>query len=166
VTFRTLYVFVVLSLDRRRIVHINVTTHPTAEWTALQLRQAFMFDTAPRFLLRDHDKIYGAAVVQALDELGIEQVVTAVRGPWQNGYCERVVGTHKRECLNHMIVFNEAHARRILRGYLEYYHGSRTHLGLDKDAPVGRSVEPPALGPVRRRPMVGGLHSRYYRAAA
>ncbi|MBK8164736.1 MAG: transposase family protein [bacterium] len=166
VTFRTLYVFVVLSLDRRRIVHFNVTTHPTSEWTALQIRQAFMFDAAPRFLLRDHDKIYGDAVVAALDELGIEQVVTAVRCPWQNGYCERVVGTLKRECLNHMIVFNEAHARRILRGYLEYYHGSRTHLGLGKDAPDGRAVEPPALGPVMRRPMVGGLHSRYYRAAA
>ncbi len=106
-------------------MHINVTTHPTTEWTALQLRQTFMFDTAPRFLLRDHDKIYGDAVVDALDELGIEQVVTAVRGPWQNGDCERVVGTLKRECLNHMIVFNEAHARRILRGYLEYYHGWR-----------------------------------------
>jgi transposase InsO family protein len=166
VTFRTLYVFVVLSLDRRRIVHINVTTHPTAEWTALQLRQAFMFDTAPRFLLRDHDKIYGHAVVEALDQMSVEQIVTAVRCPWQNGYCERVVGTLKRECLNHVIVFNEAHARRILRGYLEYYHGSRTHLGLGKDAPEGRAVEPHEMGTVQRRPMVGGLHSRYYRAAA
>ncbi len=150
VTFRTLYVFVVLSLDRRRIVHINVTTHPTAEWTAMQLIQAFPFDSAPRFLLRDHDKIYGIAV----------------RCPWQNGYCERVVGTLKRECLDHMIVFNEEHTRRVLKKYLEYYHGSRTHLGLGKDAPDGRDVEPPPSGPVRRRPMVNGLHSRYYRAAA
>ena len=161
-----MYVFVVLSLDRRRIVHFNVTTHATAEWTALQLIQAFPFDTAPRFLLRDHDKIYGNAVVSALEQLGVTPIVTAVRCPWQNGYCERVVGTIKRECLNHVIVFNEEHARRILRGYLEYYHGSRTHLGLDKDAPDGRAVEPAELGPVRRRPMVGGLHSRYYRAAA
>lgn len=166
VTFRTLYVLVVLSLDRRHIVHINVTEHPTAEWTALQLRQAFVFDTAPRFLMRDHDKIYGADVVAALDQMGIEQIITAVRCPWQNGYCERVVGTLKRECLNHMIVFNDAHARRLLRRYLEYYHGSRTHLGLDKDTPDGRAVEPLELGPVRRRPMVGGLHSRYFRAAA
>jgi transposase InsO family protein len=166
VTFQTLYVFVVLSLDRRHIVHFNVTTHPTAEWTALQLIQAFPFDTAPRFLLRDHDKIYGNAVVAALEQLGVTPIVTAVRSPWQNGYCERVVGTLKRECLNHMIVFNEAHARRILRDYLEYYHGSRTHLGLDKDAPDGRAVEPVELGPVQRRPMVGGLHSRYHRAAA
>ena len=149
VTFRTLYVFVVLSLDRRRIVHFNVTTHPTAEWTALQLTRRSRSMTAPRFLLRDHDRIYGDAVVEALEQLGIEQVVTAVRCPWQNGYCERVVGTLKRECLNHVIVFNEAHARRILRGYLEYYHGSRTHLGLDKDAPDGRAVEPPELGPVQ-----------------
>jgi transposase InsO family protein len=166
VTFRTLYVLVVLSLDRRHIVHNNVTEHPTAEWTALQLRQAFMFDTGPRFLMRDHDKIYGNAVVEALEQMGIEQLVTAARCPWQNGYCERVVGTLKRECLNHMIGCNEAHARRILRRYLEYYHGSRTHLGLDKDTPNGRAVEPPELGPVRRRPMVGGLHSRYFRTAA
>jgi putative transposase len=120
-----------------------------------------MFDTAPRFLLRDHDKIYGNAVVEALEQLDIEPIVTAVRCPWQNGYCERVVGTLTRECLNHVIVFNEAHARRVLRGYVEYYHGSRTHLGLDKDTPDGRAVEPPELGTVRRRPMVGGLHSRY-----
>ena len=165
-TFRTLYVFVVLSLERRRIVHFNVTTHPTAEWTAVQLRQAFRFDTAPRFLLRDHDRIYGKDVGDAIEKMGIEQIVTAVRCPWQNGYCERVVGTLKRECLNQVIVFNEEHARRILRGYLVYYHGSRTHLGLDKDAPDGRAIEPPELGTVWRRPMVGGLHSRYYRAAA
>lgn len=166
VTFRTLYVFVVLSLDRRRIIHFNVTTRPTAEWTALQLFQAFPYDTAPRFLVRDRDGIYGSEVVAALEAMGIEQKVISARSPWQNGYCERVVGTLKRECLNHMIVFNERHARRIIRDYLEYYHGSRTHLGLEKDAPDGRAVEPPELGPVQRRPMVGGLHSRYYRDAA
>ncbi len=135
VTFRTLYVFVVLSLDRRRIVHFNVTTYPTAEWTALQLYQAFPFDTAPRFLVRDRDGIYGSEVVAAIEAMGIEQKVISARSPWQNGYCERVVGTLKRECLNHLIVFNERHARRLIRDYLEYYHGSRTHLGLAKDAP-------------------------------
>ncbi len=166
VTFRTLYVFVVLSLDRRRIVHFNVTTHPTAEWTALQLYQAFPFDTAPRFLVRDRDGIYGGAVSTALAAMGIEEKVISARSPWQNGYCERVVGTLKRECLDHMIVFGERHARRLIRDYLEYYHGTRTHLGLDKDAPDGRAVEPPERGPVLRRPMVGGLHSRYYRDAA
>lgn len=166
IMFRTLYVFVVLSLDRRRIIHINVTYHPTAEWTAMQLLQAFPFETASRYLIRDRDRIYGAVVGEMLDTLGIEQKVISARSPWQNGYCERVVGTIKRECLNHMIVLGENHARRILKSYLEYYHGSRTHLGLDKDTPDGRTVELPELGAVKRRPMVGGLHSRYYRDAA
>lgn len=166
VMFRTLYVFVVLSLDRRRIVHINVTYNPTAEWTALQLRQAFPFETAPRFLIRDRDGIYGYEVEQAIKQLGMEELVISARSPWQNGYCERVVGTLKRECLNHMIVFGERHARRMLLKYLRYYHGSRTHLWLDKETPEAREVEGPELGPVRRRAMVGGLHSRYYREAA
>lgn len=166
VTFRTLYVFVALSLDRRRIVHMNVTAHPSAEWTAMQLTQAFPFDTAPRFIIRDRDRIYGEAVQKAIHSIGSEEIVISAQSPWQNGYCERVVGTLRRECLDHVIVLNEPHARRILRKYLEYYHGSRTHLGLDKDTPDGRCIEPPELGPVRRRPMVGGLHSRYYRAAA
>ncbi len=111
VTFRTLYVFVVLSLDRRRIVHVNVTTHPTAEWTALQLVQAFPFDTAPRFIIHDRDGVYGNAVRRAIVVIGSEELVIAARSPWQNGYCGRVVGTLKRECLNHVIVLNEFHAR-------------------------------------------------------
>jgi len=166
VMFQTLYVFVVLSLDRRRIVHINVTRNPTAAWTARQLYLAFPFDSAPKYLIRDRDGIYGDEVRLALASMGITEKVISARSPWQNGYCERVVGTLKRECLNHMIVFGESHARRILKGYLEYYHGSRTHLGLEKDAPDGRAVESLDLGPVRRVSMVGGLHSRYYREAA
>ncbi len=166
VTFRTLYVFVVLSLDRRRIAHVNVTTHPTAEWTARQIVQAFPFDTAPRFIIRDRDGIYGDVVQRAIANIGSEELVITARSPWQNGYCERVVGTLKRECLNHVIVLSENHARRILKSYLAYYHDARTHLGLAKDTPYGRAVEPPVLGPVQRRPMVGGLHSRYYRDAA
>jgi putative transposase len=166
VMFRTLYVFVVLSLDRRRIVHVNVTTHPTAEWTALQLAQAFPFDTAPRFIIRDRDRIYGGAVQETIRLLESEELVISARSPWQNGYCERMVGTLKRECLNQVIVLNENHARRVLKSYLEYYHEARTHLGLGKDTPDGRAVEPPGLGPVQRRAMVGGLHSRYYRDAA
>jgi transposase InsO family protein len=164
--FRTLYIFVVLSLDRRRIVHLNVTTHPTAAWTASQLYQAFPFDAAPRFLVRDRDHIYGAEVQQALHRMNIAETVISARSPWQNGYCERVVGTLKRECLNHMIVFNEAHARRILKQYLRYYHGTRTHLGLGKDTPDSRPIEPPELGFVKRQVFLGGLHSRYYRTAA
>jgi len=166
VMFRTLYVFVVLSLDRRRIVHFNVTYNPTAEWTALQLNLAFPYDTAPKYLIRDRDRIYGEKVVQALENMDIQEKVISARSPWQNGYCERVVGTLKRECLNHMIILNRRHAFRVVKSYLEYYHRDRTHLGLDKDTPDGRPVEPPSLGPVKRRPMVGGLHSRYYRDAA
>ena len=166
VMFQTFYVFVVLSLDRRRILHINVTRRPTAEWTAMQLYQAFPFDEAPRFLVRDRDGIYGYEVKRALENMGIEDLPTSPRSPWQNGYCERVVGTLKRECLDHTIVFGERHVRRVLMKYLDYYHGSRTHLGLEKDTPDGREVEPVELGPVKRRAMVGGLHSRYYREAA
>jgi len=166
VTFRSLYVFVVLSLDRRRIVHVNVTTHPTAEWTAMQLTQAFPVETAPRFITRDRDGICGDVVCRAIANLGSEELVIAARSPWQNGYCERVVGTLKRECLNHVIVLNENHPRRILKSYLEYYRETRPHLGLAKDTPARREVEPPELGAAQRRPMAGGLHSRYYRAAA
>jgi len=106
VMFRTLYVFVVLSLDRRHIIHFNVTYNPTAEWTALQLNLAFPFDTAPKYLIRDRDRIYGEKVVQALENMDIKEKVISARSPWQNGYCERVVGTLKRECLNHMIILN------------------------------------------------------------
>jgi putative transposase len=166
ITFRTLYVFVILSLDRRRVLHFNVTAHPSAAWTARQLVHAFPFETAPRYLVRDRDCIYGDDFVRTVKHLQIEQKLTSFRSPWQNGYCERLVGTLRRECLDHVIVVNDRHARRIIAKYLEYYHGSRTHLGLDKDTPDHRPVEPPELGPIRRRPMVNGLHSRYYRAAA
>jgi len=166
ITFRTLYVFVLLSLDRRRMIHFNVTDHPNAEWTALQLIQAFPFDAAPKYLIRGRDGIYGEMVVKAIESMGIEEKVISARSPWQNGYCERVVGTLNRECLNHMIILNERHCFRVIKSYLEYYHRDRTHIGLGKDTPDGRPVEPPSLGPVKRRPMVGGLHSRYYRDAA
>ncbi len=166
VTFKTLYVFVVLSLDRRRVVHFHVTTHPTSEWTARQLIQAFPFDSAPKYLIRDRDGIYGFDVQRTIEFLGMKEKVISARSPWQNGYCERVVGTIKRECLNHMIIFNEAHARRVLKKYFEYYHDDRTHLGLKKETPGFRSTELPELGPVQRRPTVGGLHSRYFRKAA
>jgi len=166
VTFRTLYVFLILSLDRRRIVHFNVTSNPTADWTSLQLIQAFPFDTAPRYLIRDRDGVYGPKVIDTLDILDIEQIVTAPRSPWQNGYCERVIGTIRRECLDHVIVMGEKHLRRVLKEYLAYYHESRTHLGLDKDAPEPRPVQPPHEGPFISEPVLGGLHHRYYREAA
>ncbi len=166
VTFRTFYVFLVLSLDRRRIVHFNVTSNPTADWTSLQLIQAFPFDTAPRYLIRDRDGIYGPKVIDTLDILDIEQIPTAPRAPWQNGYCERVIGTIRRECLDHVIVLNEKHLRRVLKEYLAYYHESRTHLGLGKDAPEPRPIQNQDVGPVASEPVLGGLHHRYYRQAA
>jgi putative transposase len=166
INFKTLYVFVVLSLDRRRVIHFNVTSSPTADWTALQLLQTFPFDSAPKYLIRDRDGIYGEQVQETIRFLGMKEKMISARSPWQNDYCERVVGTIKRECLNHAIIFSEAHARRLLRGYFDYYHDDRTHLELDKKTPGGRQVEPVNSGQVKRRIVVGGLHSRYYRAAA
>jgi transposase InsO family protein len=165
-TFRVLCVFVVLSLDRRRIVHFNVTDSPTAEWTALQLVQAFPFDTAPRYVIRDRDGIYGEKVAATIRALGIEDKVISYQSPWQNGYVERVVGSFRRECLDHVIVFGERHLRRVLREYIAYYHESRTHLGLGKDAPEPRAIQPRDAGTVVSAPVLGGLHHRYWRQAA
>ena len=165
-TFRLLYCFVVLSLDRRRVVHFNVTANPSATWTARQIVEAFPYDSAPRFLMRDRDSIYGDVFRQRIKNLGIEEVVSAPRSPWQNPYVERLIGSIRRECLNHLIVLNESHFKRILAEYLEYYHNSRTHLSLGRNAPVPRIVEPPERGPVRAIPQVGGLHHRYTRSAA
>jgi transposase InsO family protein len=165
-TFRVLYVFVVLSLDRRRIVHFNVTDSPTAEWTSLQLNQAFPFDTSTRYVIRDRDSIYGEKVVATLRALGIDDKVISYQSPWQNGYVERVIGTIRRECLDHVIVFDKRHLRRLLREYIAYYHVSRTHLGLGKDAPEPRAVQPRGMGAVVSEPVLGGLHHRYWRQAA
>ena len=164
-TFRILYVFIVLSHDCRYIVHFNVTEHPTAQWTAQQLVEAFPFDTPPRYLLRDRDGIYGEIVQRRIKSLGIENVVTAPRSPWQNPFVERVIGSVRRDCLAHVIFLNKWHLRRILRGYFSYYHSSRTHLSLDKDSPDTRAVEPPESGNVVAFPCVGGLHHRYARVA-
>jgi len=165
-TFRVLYVFIVLAHDRRCIVHFNVTDGPSALWTGEQLVNAFPYDSAPKYLIRDRDKIYGAAFVRHVRAMGIEQVLIAPRSPWQNPYCERVSGTLRRECLDHVIILGEQHLRRILRRYLEYCHRSRTHLALDKDAPELRKRESIDEGKVIALPMVGGLHHRYTRLAA
>jgi hypothetical protein len=166
VTFRILFVFLVLSHGRRRIVHFNVTEHPSAEWTGRQLIEAFPWDTAPRYLIRDRDKIYGRGFTRRIHALAIKQVLIAPRSPWQTPYVERAIGSIRRECLDHVIVFNEGHLRRILLSYLRYYHRSRTHLALGKDAPEPRKVEPPDIGPIVAFPEVGGLHHRYTRRAA
>ena len=165
-TFRILYVFLVLEHERRRIVHFNVTEGPSARWTGQQLVNAFPYDSAPKYVIRDRDKIYGADFVRRVRALGIEQVLTAPQSPWQNPYCERVIGTLRRDCLDHLIVVGEQHLRCILRKYLEYYHGSRTHLALGKDAPEPRKRESTDGGNVIALPMVGGLHHRYTRRAA
>jgi len=165
-TFRVLYVFLVLEHERRRVVHFNVTQGPSAQWTGQQLVNAFPYDSTPKYVIRDRDKVYGANFARRVRAMGIEQVLTAPRSPWQNPYCERVIGTLRRDCLDHVIVVGEQHLRRILRKYLEYYHGSRTHLGLDKDAPEPRERESTDGGNVIALPMVGGLHHRYTRRAA
>jgi len=157
-TFSVLYGFVVLCHHRRRVVHCNVTRHPTAAWVSQQLREAFPFAQAPRYLIRDRDGAYGDEVRQCLRDLGIQEVLTAPRSPWQNPYVERQVGTLRRELLDRVIVLGERHLFRLLRSYLDYYHRARCHQSLDGNAPESRDVEGP-------EPMVGGLHHRYRRAA-
>ncbi len=165
-TFRVLFVLIVLAHDRRRIVHFNVTEHPTAEWTARQLVQAFYDRKSPRYLIRDRDGIYGLIFQDQVKALHIEQVVTALRSPWQSPYVERVIGTLRRECLDHVIIIGETHLRRIVRRYVNYYHRSRTHLALEKDSLELRPVQPAEMGGVIEIPEVGGLHHRYERRAA
>jgi transposase InsO family protein len=166
VLFKVLFVFVVLAHERRRVVHINVTDTPTAQWTAQQLVEAFPWETAPHYLLRDRDAVYGVVFSSRAQAMGIHEVRTAPRSPWQNPYVERLIGTLRRECLDHVVVRNDAHLRRLLRNYLTYYHGCRTHLSLEKDAPEPRPVEHPDQGGIVEIPMVGGLHHRYTRQAA
>ena len=165
-TFRILFVLVILAHDRRRVLHFNVTAHPTAEWTRQQLVEAFPWDPAPRYLLRDRDSIYGAVFKQEARNLDIEEVVTAYRSPWQNPFVERLIGSIRRECTNHIIVFSKVSLRRILKSYFLYYADSRTHLALDKDAPNPRVVQSSETGPVVEIPQVRGLHHRYERRAA
>jgi putative transposase len=166
ISFSILYVFLILAHDRRKVLHFNVTSQPTAEWVCPQLVQAFPYDTAPRYLLRDCDRIFGDQVRQQLWDMRTTEVLTAPRSPWQTPYVERLIGSIRRECLDHMVVVNENSLRRILRSYFSYYHKSRTHLSLDKDAPEQRAVQPRALGNVIALPAVGGLHHRYERRAA
>jgi transposase InsO family protein len=165
-TFRVLYVFLVLSNDRRHIIHFNVTDSPNSAWVGQQIVDAFPWDTAPKYMIRDRDKKYGDNFDRRVESMGIKQVLISTRSPWQNPYVERVIGSIRRDCLDHVIVFNERHLRSILRTYFKYYHDSRTHLGLEKDCPHPRTVEPPALGSVVAKPVLGGLHHRYSRRAA
>jgi len=165
-TFRVLFVLVILAHHRRRVMHFNVTEHPTAAWTAQQIIEAFPDETAPRFLLRDRDQIFGEEFRRRIIGMKIEEVITAPQSPWQNPFVERLIGSIRGECLNHVIVLGEKHLRGILKSYFEYYHRSRTHLSLAKDAPEPRAKQPPELGAVIEIAEVGGLHHRYERRAA
>jgi transposase InsO family protein len=165
-TFRLLFVFIVLQHQRRRILHFGVTTNPTSEWTSQQIREAFPWNTAPRYLIHDRDASYGGVFRSRLKAIGIVEVLSAPRSPWQNAYVERVIGSIRRECLNHVIVLNKQHLRQLLSSYLGYYHQSRTHLSLGKDCPEPRPLQPPDRGKVIAFPQVGGLYHRYERRAA
>jgi transposase InsO family protein len=166
VGFKVLFVLIILAHDRRRILHFNVTEHPTAQWTAQQLVEAFPWETAPRYLLRDRDAVYGRAFDRRVTGLGLTQVLTAPQSPWQNPNAERLIGSIRRECLDHVVVFNEKHLLRVLTRYVAYYHRWRTHLSLDMDSPDGRPVQFPDQGAVVAVPEVNGLHHHYERRAA
>ena len=159
--FDLLYALVIVRLDRRDLVWINVTTNPMAEWVARQITEAFPWDMAPRYMIRDRDRIYGGVVTRRLRAMGIRDKPIAPASPWQNGFTERLIGSIRRECLDHVIVLGEAHLRRILKSYAHYYNETRTHLSLDKDSPLPRTVE--RAGGILCRPVLGGLHHKYVR---
>jgi transposase InsO family protein len=165
VNFRILICFLALRHHRRTVVHFNVTDHPTSRWTARQIVEAFPYDTEPRYLLRDRDRIYDSCFANRVREMGIEEVLIAPRSPWQNPFVERLIGSIRRECLDHVLVLGEAHLRRVLREYFAFYHDSRPHQSLDRNAPRPREIEPPSQGRIVAEPQVGGLHHRYRRAA-
>ena len=164
VTFSVLYCFFVISHDRRRILHCNVTRHPTSLWIIQQLREAFPFDSAPRFLIFDRDAKYGLEVPAAVHSLKMSPVRTSFGSPWQNGIAERWVGSCRRDLLDHVIALNERHLKRLLSEYVSYHHEDRTHWGLGKETPGGRTRSLPS-GHIGSRPRLGGLHHRYDRAA-
>jgi transposase InsO family protein len=161
-----LFVFLVLAHHRRKVLHFNVTDSPSASWTAQQIVEAFPFCSPPRYLLRDRDSTYGQAFVRRMNSLGLEQKLTAPHCPWQNPVIERLIGSIRRECLDHVIIFNAGHLRRVLSDYLAYYHGHRPHRTLDQDSPEPRATEPPEQGKIVELSLVNGLRHRYCRKAA
>jgi transposase InsO family protein len=165
-TFRLLYVLVLIRHERRKIIHFDITEAPTAMWTAQQVINAFPEDTAPAYLLRDRDSIYGSDFVRRVKGMGIQQKLISPLSPWQSHYVERLVGSIRRECLDRVIVFDERQLRQILKSYFQYYHKVRPHRSLAHDSPIPRPVESPDRGKVIEIPLVGGLHHHYLREAA
>jgi len=163
---QVLFVFLVLAHHRRRVLHFNVTANPMSRWAAQQVVEAFPWTDPPRYLLRDRDKIYGQSFQSRVTGMGFEEVLTVARSPWQNPFVERLIGSIRRECLDHVIVFDEMHLRRILRSYFRYYHEWRVHQALEMDCPETRQVHHVDRGPVVELPEIGGLHHHYERAAA
>ena len=159
--FDLLYAFIIIRLDRRDLVCINVTTNPTAEWIAHQITEAFPWNEAPHYLIRDRDRIYGTIVTRRLHAMGIRDKPIAPASPWQNGFAEGFIGSIRRECLDHLVVLSEAHLRRILQAYARYYNKIRTHRSLDKDAPISRPVQ--RIGNITSHALLGGLHRQYVR---
>ena len=164
--FKLLYVLIVLEHSRRRVLHFNVTANPTAAWTAQQIVETFPWERAPKYLLRDRDAIYGEHFQRRIHAMGIEQILSAPRSPWQNAFVERLIDTLRRDCLDHVVALNECHLRRIIARYFDYYHDWRTHLSLSMDAPNPRLVHPPDRGRVVAIAEVAGLHHHYERVAA
>ncbi len=166
VRFEILFVLVILAHDRRRVRHFNITAHPTAEWTAQQVAEALPWETAPRHLLRDRDGVYGAAFRRRVASMGLEEVLTAPRSPWQSPYVERVIGSIRRECLDNVVVLHQRHFRRILTAYFEHYHRWRCHRALGVDCPEPRPIQPREQGAVVEVTEGGGLYRHYERLAA
>ena len=161
VSFRLLYGLLIMGHGRRQILWLGVTAHPTAEWIANQLTEACGWERTPGYLIRDRDACYGNVFTRRLRSLGIRDHPTSPRSPWQNGYAERLIGSIRRECLDHVVVFGERHLRHVLSCYIDYYNAARTHLSLDKDTPIQRAVQ--AVGRIQARPVLGGLHHQYAR---
>ncbi|MFT4585430.1 MAG: putative transposase [Gammaproteobacteria bacterium] len=166
VRFRMLYVLVILSHHRRQVVHFKITEHPTAHWTGQQIIEAFPYPSAPKYLIRDRDDVYGRQFPKRVKSMGIEEILTAPGSPWQNAYLERMIRSIRRDCLDHVIVLNERQLKRILTSYFDYYHRWRTHLSLEMDSPSSRPAQPQGSGVVVQFPELGGLHHHYERIAA
>jgi transposase InsO family protein len=163
VVFKVFYVFIALSHDRRKILHFNVTDKANAFWAVQQVREATAFNENTKYIIRDNDGVYGDIFKEQIPNLGLEDTPTAKASPWQNAYCERVIGTIRRECLDHMIIFNERHLYKVLTEYIEYYNSSRTHMSLNKDSPHGRAIQ--TEGRITAIPVLGGLHHKYKRVS-